>query len=173
MLLRRAILLFAALAVLSAPVAAWAKPGAHGSKQGDNNDGTLSVLRGKGTVDLQAQGAVVGLVKKGKVKVKIYKSKHKKGTGHGGQVLIRMKGKGTIRHKADGTIIYNGRNIHIRIVDKKFRVQIDGVGVHLSAIAEGTCALQAAPNVDPGVFSLNGGPLQALPQNQTTYQLST
>jgi hypothetical protein len=168
-LLRRAILLFAVAALFSAPVSAWAHAAGKGH-QGES-DGTLAIQRGKGLVDLKAQGAVIGRVAKGKVKVKIYKGKHKR-SNHG-QVSIRLKGKGTIRHKADGTIVYTGKNIRIKIVDQKFRVQINGVGIHLSVVAEGTCGLQAAQNGgDPGVFSLNGAAYQPLPKALTTYQLS-
>ncbi len=153
MLLRRAVLLLVLIAALTAPVAAWAQPAEIAGRQGDNN-GTLSILRGRGMVDLQATGAVIGQIRKGKVKVKIYKGKHS-GGGHG-QVIVRMRGSGTVRHKQE-----------------KFRVQINGVGIHLSAVAQGTCALQAAPTaVDPGVFQLNNADYQALPQIQTTYQLS-
>jgi hypothetical protein len=171
-LLRRAAPLLVLAALLTAPVAAWAKPVDSGRGQGDTN-GTLSILRGKGKIDLQATGAVIAKIRKGKVKVKIYKGRHRRGKGKG-QVIIHMRGKGTIRHKADGTIVYNGKNIRIRIVDQKFRVQINGVGIHLSAVARGTCTLLASPTaVDPGEFSLNGGDYQSLPQDATTYQLGS
>jgi hypothetical protein len=170
-LLRRATLLLALVALLAAPAAALAhSPDSSASKK--DKKGTLSILHGKGTLDLQAQGAVIGKVRKGKVKVKIYKGKHR--GGDHGQVIIRMRGKGTIKHKANGTLVYNGRNIRIRIVDQKFRLKIDGVGIHLSAVAQGTCVLQASPTAaDPGVFSLNGGDYQSLPDDQTTYQLGS
>ena len=153
------------IAVLTAPVAAWAKP----VGQGDNY-GALSILRGKGTVGVQATGALIGQVRRGKVKVKILKNRH---GGDHGQVIIRMRGPGTVRHKQNGTVIYDGRRIRIRIVDEKFRVKINGGGIHLSAVAQGSCTLQAAPDaVDPGVFQLNISPYQALPPDQTTYPLS-
>jgi hypothetical protein len=170
-LLRRAVPLLVLIALLVAPVAAWAGP-LSGARQSDG-DGTLSILRGRGTVDLQATGAVIAKIRKGKVKVKIYKGKHRNGKTSHGQVIIRMRGKGTVRHKQDGTTIYKGKNIRVRIVDQKFRLQINGVGVHLSAVAQGTCTLQAAQTAaDPGVFSLNGNAYQPLPQDLTVYQLS-
>ncbi len=165
MLLGRAVPLVALIALLTAPVAAWAKPLGLG-----DNYGTLSILRGKGTVEVQATGALIGQVRKGKVKVKIFKNKH---GGDHGQVIIRMRGQGTVRHKQNGTVVYDGRRIRIRIVDEKFRVQINGGGIHLSAVAQGNCTLQAAPDAaDPGVFQLNIGPYQALPPDQTTYPLN-
>jgi hypothetical protein len=165
MLLRRATPLLVAAAVLAAPVAAWGSaPSA--------NPGQLSVLRGKGTVDLQARGALIGGIARGRLRIKILKVKHRHGNDTG-QVSIRMLGKGTVRHRPDGTTIYKGRRIRIRIVDEKFRIQINGVGIHLSAVAQGTVALQASPlALDPGTFSLNGAAYQPLPLAKTTYQLT-
>jgi hypothetical protein len=166
---RRAILLVVLVASLAAPVAAWAQP----ADQRHGHDGSLSIERGKGKVNLQATGAVIGTVRKGKVKIKIYKGKH--GQGDHGQVMVLLRGKGTVRHKQDGTVVYKGRHIRIKIVDKKFRVQINGVGINISSVAQGTCTLQASPTaVDPGNFSLDGGDTyQPLPQDSTTYQLGS
>jgi hypothetical protein len=168
-LLRRTVPLLILLALLTAPVAAWAGT-VHAVRQGDNN-GYLEIQRGKGTVDLQATGGVVAKIRKGKVKVKIYRGKHHAATH--GEVIVRMRGPGTIRHKENGTVVYNGKNIRVRIVNQKFRLQINGVGIHLSASALGSCALQASPTAaDPGIFSLNFGADQPLPQDLTIYQLS-
>jgi len=167
MLLRRATLLLVAAAMLAAPVAAWGQSGPTA------NPGLLSVLKGKGTVDLQAKGALIGGIARGKLKIKILKVKHRRGLPHG-QVSIRMLGKGTVRHRPDGTTIYKGRKIRIRIVNEKFRIQINGVGIHLSAVALGTVSLQASPlALDPGTFSLNGADYQPLPLALTTYQLAS
>lgn len=169
MLRRRAILLLVLVASLAAPAAAWAQPADGDQKP---NNGTLSLLRGKGKVDLKATGAVIGEVRKGKVKIKIFKGK-RHGESHG-QVVVRMRGKGTIRHKQDGTVVYKGRHIRIRIVDQKFRLQINGVGIHLSAVALGTCMLQASATAsDPGVFAINSDDYESLPDDATTYQLSS
>ena len=129
-------------------------------------------VNANGTVDLKAYGAVIAQVRKGKVKVKIYKQ-HRHKDAHR-QTVIRMRGTGTIRHLQDGGTVYKGRNIRIRIVDQKFRVQIVGVGIHLSAVAQGQVTLQADPNAsDPGVFSIDGDNYQPLPAIATQYQLGS
>lgn len=162
MLLPRAVPLLVLVALLSAPVAAWA------SSSQTTDNGTLEIIKGRGTVDLRAAGAVLAKIKKGKVKVKIFHRRRGEG-----QVIIRMRGEGTVTRR-DGNVIYNGRNIRIRIVDQKFRVQITGVGIHLSAVATGQVILQADPNaVDPGSFSIDGDDYQALPELATTYQIGS
>jgi len=162
--MRRVLPLFILVALLAFPVAA----GARVSGTRDTN-GMLSIERGRGTVDLQARGAVIAQIRKGKVKVKIYKGRHRRDR----QTIIRMRGAGTMRRLSDGTLVYDGKNIRIRIVDQHFRVQIKGVGIHLSAVAIGQVTLQADPNAaDPGVFSINAADYQPLPELATTYQLS-
>jgi hypothetical protein len=152
-------------ASLAVPVAAWAQPVDRGPKQ---NDGTLSILRGKGQVDLKARGAVIGEVRKGKVKVKVRGKRHR-----ASQVDVRLLGKGTVRTKPDGTVVYKGKRIQIRIVDLRFRLQINGIGIHLSAVALGTCKLQASATAsDPGLFSINDQEYRSLPDAATTYPLA-
>jgi hypothetical protein len=167
--LRKALIALALVAFLTAPAVAWAQPQrALGRHEGD---GTLSVLRGRGTVDLQATGSVIGKIRKGRLRVKTTRVK-RHGKGHG-KVTIRMR-KGIVRHRPDGTVVYIGKNIHFRIVDQKFRLRINGGGINLSAVAQGTCALQASLlALDPGLFSLNGGEYQPLPDALTTYQLTS
>lgn len=170
MSLRRPLTALALVAFLTAPAAAWAQPQrVPGHSQGD---GTLSVLHGRGTTELKATGAVIGTVRKGKLRVKVNRAKrHGKG-GHG-QLSIRMR-KGTVRHRPDGTVVYIGKNIRFRIVDLKFRLRIAGVGINLSAVAQGTCTLQASPlALVPGLYSLNGAPYEPLPLEPTILQLSS
>lgn len=167
--LRRALSALVLVAFLTAPATAWAQPESTAGRH--EGDGTLSVLGGRGTVDLKATGAVIGKVHKGKLRVKARVKRHGKG-GHG-QVRIQMR-NGVVRHRPDGTLVYIGKNIRFRIVDLKFRLRIAGVGINLSAVAQGTCTLQASPlALDPGLFSLNGGEYVPLPFEPTTYQLSS
>lgn len=151
--MRRALPLFILCALLAIPVAAAGKPG-KGRPRSTN--GSLAIEDGKGKVDLQATGAVIGKVKNGTVKIKIFKKKRPNG----------RRGPGS------STMVYNGKNIRIRIVNQKFRVQIDGTGINISAACNGTVSLKAAPKVkNPGKFSIDGGQEQPLPAVKTTYQL--
>jgi hypothetical protein len=167
-LLRRAVPILVLVALLATPVAAWAQP----AGRGPSHDGALVILGGKGAVDLHANGSGFGKVRKGKLKIKISKGKH--GSGAHGHVVVHMRGKGSVRHKQGGVVVYKGRNIRFWIVNKRFRVQINGVGINLSFGAQGTCTLQASQTAsNPGVFQVNGGSYQPLPEFPTTYQLSS
>jgi len=143
--------------VLALPAAAWASSKLPG-------DGTLVVDNGNGSVMVRARGGILGRF-------------------IGGSVVITdldpNDGKVPVVWNADtrtsqglGKTLYTGSNLRFRMIGGPFRVQIDAVGIDVSAVGRGVVVLDATGYTDfPGRFSLDGGPFRQLPGHPTTYAL--
>ena len=142
---------------LALPAAAWASSKLPG-------DGTLVVDNGNGSVMVRARGGILGRF-------------------IGGSVVITdldlTDGKTPSVWNADtrtsqgpGKTLYTGSNLRFRMIGGPFRVQIEAVGIDVSAVGRGVVVLDASGYTDfPGRFSLDGGPFRPLPGRPTTYML--
>jgi hypothetical protein len=140
------------------PAAAWAAAKLPG-------DGTLVVDNGNGSVIVrEARGGILGRFIEGTVTI---------------SDLDLADGKVPAVWNADsrtslgpGKVQYTGSNLRFRMIGGPFRVQIDAVGIDISAVGRGVVVLDASGYTDfPGRFSLDGGPFRPLPGHATTYLL--
>jgi hypothetical protein len=157
--MRRFIPLVLVLALL-VPAAAWAAE----SSSSASGDGTLVVDNGRGTVIVRARGGILGRFDTGNVIVSDLDLSD-------GRVPF-VYGADTIRFLGNGRTQYSGDDIRFRMIGGLYRVQINAIGIDVSAVGRGTAVLDASGFTDfPGRFSIDGGPLQALPGHPVTYTL--
>jgi hypothetical protein len=131
-------------------------------------DGTLSVKRGKGKVTLKPfKGTVIGRIN-GTIWVRDLRPYD--------DTEPQIVGcKGRVRHSPvlAGVSYCQGKNISFRILDGKYRVQLKGVGIFLSAVGYGSVTVDGNGDlgVNDGVMALNDDPYESLPDIQTTFLL--
>lgn len=149
-------MLLALSVLLALPVAAGASVSPE--KKPRAGDGTLAVVGGRGQIDLEARGAVIVQVGRGVVKLKIE---------------AKRKGPRTLGTRKDRVVVYRGKNIRVRVVDSRFRIEIEGVGIHLSAVGNGKATLQGDDRFrSNGSYSLNGEPFKPIPLEATKIELA-
>jgi hypothetical protein len=154
--MRRALLLALVVALLL-PVAAWAAGRLPG-------DGTLVVDNGNGVVSIRARGGILGRFVTGNVVITDLDLTD-------GKVPF-VYGAETIQPLGSGRTRYSGDDIRFRMIGGLFRVQINAIGIDVSAVGRGTVTLDATGFTDfPGRYSFNGGPLQPLPGHPVTFAL--
>ncbi len=154
--MRRSVLL-ALVVALALPVAAWAAGRLPG-------DGTLVVDNGNGVVSVRARGGILGRFVTGNMVISDLDLSD-------GKVPV-VYGAETIQPLGGGRTRYSGDDIRFRMIGGLFRVQINAIGVDVSAVGRGNAVLDATGFTDfPGRFSVNGGPFQPLPGHPVTYTL--
>jgi hypothetical protein len=139
------------------PVAAWATASSPG-------DGTLVVDNGRGSVIVRARGGILGRFDTGNVVISDLDLSD-------GKVPV-VYGADTIRVLGSGRMLYSGDDLRFRMIGGLYRVQINAIGIDVSAVGRGIATLDASGFTDfPGRFSIDGGPFQPLPGHSTTYTL--
>lgn len=136
-------------------------------------DGTLSIRDGRGTVVVQARGAVIGQVarfeRNGKLMIEDLDGDDSSEP--------RVIGADWSRLRADGTPVYGGKAIRFRLIGGRFVLRAtNAVGLQLSVVGRGNVTLDGAGSVTSGigydgVFSLNGEPAVSLPDEPETHPL--
>ena len=153
----RRLVLLALVVALVLPVAAWAAATLPG-------DGTLVVDNGNGVVTVRAKGGILGRFVTGNVTVTDLDPSD-------GKVPV-VYGAETIQRLGPGRTTYSGDDIRFRMIGGLFRVQINAIGIDVSAIGRGLATLDASGFTDfPGRYSINGGPFQPLPGHAVSYTL--
>jgi len=154
--MRRAFLL-ALVVALALPVAAWAAGRLPG-------DGTLVVDNGNGVVTVRARGGILGRFVTGNMVISDLDLTD-------GKVPV-VYGAETIQPLGGGRTRYSGDDIRFRMIGGLFRVQINAIGIDVSAVGRGTALLDGTGFTDfPGRYSINGGPFQPLPGHPVTFAL--
>ena len=126
------------------------------------DDGTLSVRDGKGIVQLEVRGSIVGRFTNGRIWV----------TEPDPTKEEIVRGQETERDLTDEKTVYIGRNVRFRLVGTSFKIRISATGVDLSAVGRGTVILNAHDRaLDPGEYARDGGPYLPLPYVKTTFRL--
>jgi hypothetical protein len=130
-------------------------------------DGTLSVKRGKGAVTLKFKGTVIGRIN-GKIWVRDFKPFD--------DTEPQIMGcKGRVRHSpvVVGISYCQGKNVSFRILDGRYKVALQGVGIFLSAVGYGSVTVDGRGDlgVSDGVMAFNDDPYESLPDFQTTFLL--
>jgi len=153
----RRFVLVALVVALALPVAAWAAASLPG-------DGTLVVDNGNGLVTIRARGGMLGRFVTGNMVI----SDLDLGDG---KVPV-VYGAESTQSLGGGRTRYSGDDIRFRMIGGLFRVQINAIGIDVSAVGRGTAVLDASGFTDfPGRYSINGGPFQLLPGHAVTYAL--
>jgi hypothetical protein len=148
------ILLVLALAL---PAAAWALKALPG-------DGSLVVDNARGVVIVRAKGGIIGRFDSGRLIVE----DPIEGDGSGPIVY----GADRIRELGPKSTLYIGEDVRFRLIGGLYRVQIQAIGVDVSAVGRGTVVLDGSGFTEqPGRFSINGGSFQPMPNAATRYTL--
>jgi hypothetical protein len=153
----RRLVLLALVVALLLPVAAWAAASLPG-------DGTLVVDNGNGLVTIRARGGILGRFVTGNMVISDLDLSD-------GKVPV-VYGAETIQPLGGGRTRYSGDDLRFRMIGGLFRVQINAIGVDVSAVGRGIATLDASGFTDfPGRYSINGGSFQPLPGHAVTYPL--
>jgi hypothetical protein len=154
---RTLILATLAAAILAVPVAlAGDTPG----------DGTLSVKRGKGLIQLYFKGTAIGRIN-GRIQVRDFKP-----FDDNDPQILGCK----VRHSLvlAGVSFCKGKNVSFRVLDGRYNVRLQGVGIFLSAVGQGTVIVDGQGDegvVNDGVMALNDDPYMSLPDSRTSLLL--
>jgi hypothetical protein len=153
----RRLVLLALVVALALPVAAWAAATLPG-------DGTLVVDNGNGLVTIRAKGGILGRFVTGNMVISDLDMTD-------GRVPV-VYGAESIQQLGGGRTRYSGDDLRFRMIGGLFRVQINAIGIDVSAVGRGVATLDASGFTDfPGRYSINGGPFQPLPGHAVTYTL--
>lgn len=159
--MRRLVLLSTLVALVTVPLAV------AGSSQA--TDGTLSVRRGKGTVQLKLRGTVIGRLAQGRLQVRDFRPND----GNNPQLTCRPKPRKT----APGVYVCLGKSLGYRVDDGRFNVSVRGTGISISAVGRGPFVVDGTGDtgvgVNDGTMSLDNGPYLSLPDTQTSFYLGT
>jgi hypothetical protein len=150
--------LLASLAVFACALPAAAVAGIHSP-----DDGTLSVVDGRGTFTVNVRGGVIGTFARGRVV--ITDPDPNDGTGP------IVTGDDWHRDRTDTTTVYGGTKVRFRLIGGTFKIKVIGAGVNLSLIGKGTVGLTGAGTVDDGTYSIDGGDYLSVPDTLTTFTL--
>jgi hypothetical protein len=153
----RRLALLALVVALALPVAAWAAAALPG-------DGTLVVDNGNGVVTIRARGGILGRFVTGNMVISDLDLADGKVPVVYGAEMIQPLGSGRTR--------YSGDDLRFRMLGGLFRVQLNAIGIDVSAVGRGVATLDATGFTDfPGRYSINGGPFQPIPGHGVTYPL--
>jgi len=114
----------------------------------DSGDGTLSVEDGRGKVNLEARGGVIGRLDRGTVTV------YDKTPSDANFPVVTGADQPEV-FLADGGIRYRGTGIRFRVIGGGFKLQIQGRGIDLSVVGKGSGFIEGE-TFEPGVYSLDG-----------------
>jgi hypothetical protein len=111
-------------------------------------DGTLSVEDGRGKVNLEARGGVIGRLDRGTLTV------YDKTPGDTNFPVVTGADEADV-FLADGGVRYRGTGIRFRVIGGGFKLQIQGRGIDLSVVGKGSGFIEG-DTLEPGAYSLNG-----------------
>jgi hypothetical protein len=114
----------------------------------DSGDGTLSVEDGRGKVNLEARGGVIGRLDRGTLTV------YDKTPADANFPVVTGADQPEL-FLADGGIRYRGAGIRFRVIGGGFKLQIQGRGIDLSVVGKGSGFIEG-DTLEPGVYSLDG-----------------
>lgn len=128
-------------------------------------DGTLEVQSGRGLVDVQARGGIIGRFDTGRLII----DDPIEGDGSGPIVY----GAERIRELGPTRTLYIGEDVRFRLIGGGWKVRIIAVGMWVSVVGRGQAVLDdGEPSfTDSGRFSVNGGPFQPMPTAPTRVRL--
>jgi hypothetical protein len=121
-----------------------------------SGDGTLVVDNARGSVVVRARGGIIGHFDSGRLIV------DDPAEADGKSPIVY--GADRIRELGPRTTLYSGEDVRFRMIGGTYRVQIQAVGIDVSAVGRGTALLDGSGFADqPGRYSVNGSPFQTMP----------
>ena len=140
----------------------------------DSSDGTLSVQRGRGYVKLRITGSIIGTLVRGQISA--YDPVNDDGSG---PVLKNCTHREDLSDDTatpnDTKLLCSGSNLRFRLIGGFYSITIRGVGIYISAVGHGKVTLDGTGDdtgLPDGVFSINDGPNQSLPDSAKTVVLT-
>jgi hypothetical protein len=109
-----------------------------------DEDGTLTVHAGRGTIAMKLKGSVIGRLTKGALTV----------TEPADQTAtIIVRGAERTRYPTETTTVYTGNNIRFRIADdRKVALRLQGKGINFSAVGRGDGWMDGLGDPSDGIF---------------------
>jgi hypothetical protein len=153
------------LAALALPVAAYA------DAQGPG-DGTLAVRNGDGGVTLNARGALIGLVSRGRVEVESPKDADCDALSVWGAEREKVQLKANELVGPVTVCVFGGKDVRFRLVGGPYHVRLFGQDISLSAVGKGVVTIKGQGGPD-GAYSVNGGEFASLPDEAKRFVLSS
>ena len=144
-------------------------PLAASAARGAPVDGSLAVRDGRGKVQLNVKGSLIGRYANGSLTIEEL-------TFDGADPVVR--GYRTVKWGRNGNVrTYTGKNVRFRLIGGKYRVVFNGRGLNFSLVGRGRAMLDGNGSVDRGIFydgfySLNGAEEESLPDDQTWMNLA-
>ena len=134
----------------------------------DADDGTLSVVNGRGTVALDVRGVVIGQVDAGRVTVIDPESES------GSWAEVRGAERSTTVSETKKR--WRGEDVRFRLVGGDWKLMVHGRGIDLSVVGRGTVRINGAGEklavANDGKYSLNDAPYESLPDRPKTLKLT-
>jgi len=152
----RRLCLIVAVSLLAAPAAALGDRAARTAP----GDGSLVVTGGNGKLLVQGRGLIYGHLDRGTIVVSDYKADDSTAPSVSG---ARLKVVGN-------AVVYSGTDVRFLFPGGKYTLELDGVGIDVSAVGKGTVVAVGQDGIDDGSFAVDGGrdqPLGALPVTVT------
>jgi hypothetical protein len=155
--MRRFLLFLGLLAMLAVPAVVTAA---------STTDGTLSVKRGRATINVKLRGTVIGQMAKGTIRIR--------DLGPYDDSIPQIR-HCRLRYPNSTTIACTGKKILFRAVDGRFVVRLNGSGIFLSAVGRGNVTIMGAanPNFPNGVMAVDNGPYQQIPDFEMAFTLGS
>jgi hypothetical protein len=148
---RNAALLLLALAAVATPAALAAR---------DSSDGTVTVVSARGTVVVQAKGAVIGRLDSGTLEITDLSP------DDDSDPVVVGQGKEKLRGIAR---TWRGQKLTFRLIGGSYRVVVKGVGIDVSAVGRGFVLLKGDGSAsNPGRYSLTGDDCSLAPERCQT-----
>jgi hypothetical protein len=157
--MRRFLLILGLAAALMAPAVVFAAA---------RTDGTLSVKRGRATVNIKLQrGTAIGRLANGQVKIRDV-------SPYDGPPP-ELRNCRRRRYPNPTTTLCIGKKLTFRALDGRFVINVKGSGIFLSAVGRGQVAITGAatPNLPNGVMSIDNGAYQPIPDFEMVFPLGT
>ena len=155
----RTCLLIALLAALTVPAAL---------ASSTEDDGTLSVKRGRGSIVLKLRGTVIGRVNNGRVQIKDFRP-------FDGLDPELAGCKPRLKRPRLGVYVCQGRRVSFRVDDARYTVNVRGSGIWIAAVGRGPVTVDGAGDLgfNDGLMSIDDEPYTSLPDELTSFYLGT
>jgi hypothetical protein len=135
-------------------VLAAAAPAGAGLSKSDAGDGTITIEGARGTVILQAKGAVIGRLDSGTLEITDLTPNDLNGPVVVGKGKVRLRGS---------THVWRGQSLSFRL-SGLYRLVVRGTGIDLSAVGRGFAQLKGDTPFVSGLYSTTGAECSRSPE---------
>jgi hypothetical protein len=133
-------------------------------------DGSLAVRDGRGKVQLNVKGSLIGRLGNGSITIEELAPDDETEPVVRGYETFKWSKNGNVR-------TYTGKNVRFRLIGGRYRVVFNGKGLFFSLVGKGRVTLDGNGSVADGIFydgfySLNGGEEESLPDDAQSFNLT-